>query len=75
MKASPGMNYFHIIGANLYFIFLTTETLSYIIREVILLYCDLISDSIHISLIVLRKSFIIIISNITIYYYIIYILS
>ena len=74
MKASLGMNYFHIVGANLYFIFLTTETLSYIIREVILLYCDLISDSIHISLIVLRKSFIIIISNI-IYYYIIYILS
>lgn len=69
------MNYFRIVGANLYFIFLTTGTSSYIIREVILLYYDLISDSIHISLIVLRKSFIIIISNITIYYYIIYILS
>ena len=69
------MNYFHIVGANLYFIFLTTGTLSYMIREVILLYYDLISDSIHISLIVLRKSFIIIIRNIKIYYYIIYILS
>lgn len=74
MKASLAMSYFHVVGANLYFIFPTTETLSYIIRETILLYCDLISDSIHISLIVLRKSFIIIISNIIICYYIIYVL-
>lgn len=37
----------------LYFIFLITGTFSYIIREIILLYYDLISDFIHVLPIVL----------------------